>query len=141
MGRLTPKQTVFVNEYLKDLNATQAAIRAGYSKRTADRIGSELLGKTWVLEAVQKALTERATEAQLTQAEVFAKLNQVIRKTASDAPGSDLRYSSQLRALELAAKVLGLIDRPKVDQPEEIEDDGFMEALDRSAREVWGHED
>ena len=44
-ARLTDKQQRFVAEYLIDLNATQAAIRAGYSKKTADRIGPELLGK------------------------------------------------------------------------------------------------
>lgn len=38
-ARLTPKQQRFVDEYLIDLNATQAAIRAGYSQKTADRIG------------------------------------------------------------------------------------------------------
>jgi hypothetical protein len=42
---LTNRQRKFVDEYLIDLNATQAAIRAGYSKKTADRIGPELLGK------------------------------------------------------------------------------------------------
>lgn len=54
-GKLTPKQAMFVKEYLIDLNATQAAIRAGYSARTADRIGPELLGKTSIAEAIQKA--------------------------------------------------------------------------------------
>jgi len=40
---LTPKQQRFVQEYLVDLNATQAAVRAGYSRRNADKIGPELL--------------------------------------------------------------------------------------------------
>ena len=43
--KLTPKQELFVQEYLIDLNATQAAIRAGYSVKNADKIGPELLGK------------------------------------------------------------------------------------------------
>ncbi|MBP5144120.1 terminase small subunit, partial [Pseudomonas chlororaphis] len=42
---LTQKQRLFVDEYLIDLNATQAAIRAGYSKRTAGQIGDENLKK------------------------------------------------------------------------------------------------
>lgn len=58
--QLTPKQARFVAEYLVDCNATAAAIRAGYSKRTADRIGPELLGKTWVAEAVHAAMQRRA---------------------------------------------------------------------------------
>jgi phage terminase small subunit len=52
--KLTDKQRLFVQEYLIDLNATQAAIRAGYSKKTASRIGPELLGKTCIREALQK---------------------------------------------------------------------------------------
>lgn len=60
-GDLTPKQERFVQEYLKDLNATQAAIRAGYSAKTAAVIGSENLTKPNIAEAIaaqQKALAE-----------------------------------------------------------------------------------
>lgn len=60
---LTPKQARFVDEYLIDLNATQAAIRAGYSACNAGKIGPELLGKTGIraaLRARQDALSERA---------------------------------------------------------------------------------
>ncbi|MDK9607099.1 terminase small subunit [Lelliottia wanjuensis] len=59
---LTAQQSIFVVEYLKDRNATQAAIRAGYSKRNADKIGPELLGKTRVAQAIaqqQKASIAR----------------------------------------------------------------------------------
>lgn len=52
---LTDKQQGFVAEYLIDGNATQAAIRAGYSQKTADRIGPELLGKTCVAGAIAEA--------------------------------------------------------------------------------------
>ena len=52
---LNPKQARFVQEYLIDLNATQAAIRAGYSKKTAEQLGHQLLQKTSVSEAVVKA--------------------------------------------------------------------------------------
>lgn len=45
MQKLTTKQRMFVNEYLLDCNATQAAIRAGYSEKTANRIASENLSK------------------------------------------------------------------------------------------------
>lgn len=57
--KLTAKQQAFVDEYLKDLNATQACIRAGYSAKTADRIGPELLGKTWVAAAIQIGMEKR----------------------------------------------------------------------------------
>lgn len=64
---LTPKQKIFVQEYLVDLNATQAAIRAGYSQKNADKIGSELLGKTRVAEAIQKAMQDRQQRTEITQ--------------------------------------------------------------------------
>ncbi|MCD6533231.1 MAG: terminase small subunit, partial [Deltaproteobacteria bacterium] len=57
MKTLTAKQLRFVSEYLVDMNATQAAIRAGYSTRDADKIGSDLLGKTRVAAAVDEAIT------------------------------------------------------------------------------------
>lgn len=71
MKKLTPKQQVFVAEYLVDLNATQAAIRAGYSVRTADRIGPELLGKTWVAKAVAEGQEKRAVRTGITQDKVL----------------------------------------------------------------------
>lgn len=57
---LTQKQKLFIDEYLIDLNATQAAIRAGYSPNNADKIGSELLGKTRVSDAIKTAMAERS---------------------------------------------------------------------------------
>ncbi len=74
VARLTKKQERFVAEYLIDLNATQAAIRAGYSQKTADRIGPELLGKTCVSEAIQKAMREREKRTEITQDSVLHEL-------------------------------------------------------------------
>lgn len=69
--KLTPKQAVFVKEYLIDLNATQAAIRAGYSQKNADRIGPELLGKTCVAAAIQKEMAKREKRTEITQDRVL----------------------------------------------------------------------
>ena len=74
MRGLTPKQAAFVGEYLKDLNATQAAIRAGYSERTASRIGPELLGKTCVQEAIASALAARTQRTQIDADHVLRRL-------------------------------------------------------------------
>lgn len=60
MPKLTNKQRVFVQEYLIDLNATQAAIRAGYSEQTAKAIGSENLTKPDIQAAVEEAKEERS---------------------------------------------------------------------------------
>lgn len=63
MSKLTPKQALFVCEYLVDLNATQAAIRAGYSKKTAANIGEENLRKPNIKQAVATALGARMDKA------------------------------------------------------------------------------
>lgn len=62
---LTPKQEAFVREYLIDLNATQAAIRAGYSARTANEQGARLLAKASVSQAVAEAKAERAEKTRI----------------------------------------------------------------------------
>lgn len=64
--KLTEKQKRFVEEYLIDLNATQAAIRAGYSEKRASEIGYQQLQKTTVQEAIQKAKDERSKRTEIT---------------------------------------------------------------------------
>lgn len=72
-GRLTPKQEAFVREYLVDLNATQAAIRAGYSPKTAKEQGHALLKDERVAEAIAKARVESAQRAGVTAERVLAE--------------------------------------------------------------------
>lgn len=74
MARLTDKQKRFVEEYLVDLNATQAAIRAGYSERTAQEQSSRLLSNVMVQEAVQKAVANRSARTEITQDRVLREL-------------------------------------------------------------------
>lgn len=74
---LTAKQKKFVSEYLIDLNATQAAIRAGYSAKNADKIGPELLGKTRVAEAIQQAMGRREKRTEITQDMVLQELAKI----------------------------------------------------------------
>ena len=74
MAKLTAKQQTFVEEYLIDLNATQAAIRAGYSAKNADKIGSELLGKTRVAEAVSMAMAERSRRTGINQDRILQEI-------------------------------------------------------------------
>ena len=66
MANLTPKQQRFVEEYLIDLNATQAAIRSGYSEKTAKEIGSENLTKPNIAKAIQEAQERLSNKTQLT---------------------------------------------------------------------------
>lgn len=66
MANLTPKQQRFVEEYLINLNATQAAIRAGYSEKTAKEIGSENLTKPSIAKAIAEAQEKLSNKAQVT---------------------------------------------------------------------------
>jgi phage terminase small subunit len=69
-----PKRERFVTEYLVDLNATQAAIRAGYSEASARQIASDLLSKHDIQEAVAKAMADREARTQITQDKVLREL-------------------------------------------------------------------
>lgn len=62
---LTPKQARFVEEYLKDLNATAAAIRAGYSAKTAEWLGPRLATKSHVAAAIAAKMAERSQRTQV----------------------------------------------------------------------------
>lgn len=68
---LTPKQRLFVDEYLKDLNATQASIRAGYSAKTAEQQGPRLLGYVGIAEAIAKRMKAREQRTEITQDRVL----------------------------------------------------------------------
>lgn len=71
---LTAKQRRFVEEYLVDLNATQAALRAGYSPRNTDKIGPQLLGKSRVAQAIQELMDRRAKRTDITADRVLREL-------------------------------------------------------------------
>ena len=68
---LNRRQTNFVNEYLVDLNATQAAIRAGYSARTAEQQGPRLLGNVGIASAIAERMNARARRTEITQDRVL----------------------------------------------------------------------
>jgi hypothetical protein len=71
---MTSRQRRFVDEYLLDLNATQAAIRAGYSAHTAEQQGSRLLGNAEIAQAVRGAQFARSERVQITQDDVLRGL-------------------------------------------------------------------
>jgi len=74
MAKLNKKQQLFVDEYLIDLNATQAAIRAGYSVNSARDIGCENLTKPNIQEAIAKAMAERSKRTGVNQDRVVLEL-------------------------------------------------------------------
>ncbi len=107
VGKLTPRQARFVDEYLIDLNATQAAIRAGYSAKNADKIGPELLGKTRVAEAIAKAQAKRSERIAISQDDVVRGLH-----GEATAKGEGSSPSARVSAWAHLGKHLGMfVDR------------------------------
>jgi phage terminase small subunit len=96
---MTPLQTAFVSEYLIDLNATQAAIRAGYSPDTARQIGSENLSKPDIADAIAAAKAERAHKTGIDAAWVLSEAQSVYW----EARGIN-KLPEALKALELCGK-------------------------------------
>lgn len=86
---LTPKQQRFVEEYLIDLNATQAAIRAGYSKKTARQIGEENLSKPDIRDAVDKLKRERSGRTLLTADDVLKGIAEIATVDIGQAINED----------------------------------------------------
>lgn len=82
--KLTPKQIRFVDEYLVDFNATQAAIRAGYSKKTAAFIGAENLKKPKIAEEIARRQKDLQRRTEVTQDRVVKELARVAFADASD---------------------------------------------------------
>jgi phage terminase small subunit len=75
--KLTEKQQRFCEEYLKDLNGTRAAIRAGYSKKTADVICNQLIRKTWVREEIVRLQAERSVRTKVDADWVLLQLKEI----------------------------------------------------------------
>jgi phage terminase small subunit len=106
--RLTPKQLRFVQEFLVDMNATQAAIRAGYSPKTAYSIASENLRKPEVIQALQEARQVLADRLEVTQEKVLLEYARVAfasmdRFMSWNAGRVSLKASEDLTPDEVAA--------------------------------------
>jgi phage terminase small subunit len=76
-GTLTPKQERFVQKYLVDLNATQAAIRAGYSQKTAASIGAENLIKPEIAKEIRKGKSALTKKAGLTSESMIQEMMRI----------------------------------------------------------------
>lgn len=83
---MTPKREAFVREYLVDLNATQAAIRAGYSQKTAGQIGDELLKKPEIKAALKAGISARAERVEITADFVLGGLKEVALRCMERVP-------------------------------------------------------
>ena len=111
--KLTGKQQRFVDEYLIDMNATQSAIRAGYSAKTAHSIGEENLRKPAVASALNEALSKRSQETKITAAWVLEQAAQSYMVNSTEYMDDQgrmvpLNANAARGFLELAGKHVGV---------------------------------
>lgn len=119
MPALTPKQKKFIEEYLVDLNATQAAIRAGYSPKTARASAARNMKDVNIQAALQKARERQKARTEITADMVLKELLAIATDRADDMTNSRLKYSNKIKALELLGKHLGLFtEKVSVEMPE-----------------------
>lgn len=126
---LNPKQQRFVAEYLTDLNATQAAIRAGYSPRTAKQIGHENLTKPDIASAIAEGQAKLSGALEITAETVLRNLEAARAKAMAEA-----QCGAAIRACELQGKHIGMfVERTQSDVT-------IHDAIDRppqETREQW----
>ncbi|GAC1467176.1 MAG: terminase small subunit [Chamaesiphon sp.] len=130
---------MFCKEYLKDLNATQAAVRSGYSEKNADKIGSELLGKTRVNARIQELLNARGKRLEITADKVLKDIEECRLRCMQGEPVLDregnqtgvwkFEASAALKASELQGKHLKLFT-------EKVEHSGSIDLKSMSDEEL-----
>ncbi|HSW53269.1 MAG TPA: terminase small subunit [Sulfuricaulis sp.] len=84
--KLLPKRAAFVEEYLVDFNGTQAAIRAGYSKHTANEQAARLLADASVIRAVSRAVEKRSRRTEITQDYVLSVIRDTVERCRQAEP-------------------------------------------------------
>ncbi len=101
---MTPKQAAFVREYMIDLNATKAAIRAGYKEKNAYQTGAENLRKPQIQQAIQEQRKAVEEKCKVTVEGILSQIAQI-------AQDEEVRTADRLKALELLGKHLGLWEK------------------------------
>lgn len=102
--KLKPKELVFAEEWLKTTNATQSAIKAGYSERTAYSAGSRLLKKVDVKQYIDERLAEIKENSIADTNEVMQFLSSTMRGDIPDQFGLDPALNDRIKAAELLGK-------------------------------------
>lgn len=172
-NELTPKQKKFADNYIESGNATQSAIKAGYSRKTAKSVGSENLTKPDIKSYIEKKMKEIESHKIMDAKEAMELLTRIARgeeketvivgtadglasttkeadlKTRINAtkellkryPDNDKLLEQQIRKITAEADIAEA--RAREYDPEDVENDsdGFIEALNKGAKEVWGDSD
>jgi phage terminase small subunit len=107
--KLNPKQQLFVEEYLIDFNATQAAIRAGYSENTAYSQGPRLLDNVEIQRGIEKGKQKLIKKLDIKKEDIIRDLIRIKEDNIEDFP------PHALKALEMLNKMLGFNEPDKID--------------------------
>lgn len=136
-GKLTPKQQRFVDEYLIDCNATQAAIRAGYSRKTANTIAAQNLAKLSIQEAIalkQKKISSKVNYDVMAWRKDMMKFKKVLSQTVilGDSDEGTVESfpdaSNLMKCMDMLAKHLGAYSK------DDSEKDGIEKLADALMR-------
>lgn len=116
MDKMTEKQKAFCDYYIETGNATEAAIKAGYSKKTAKVIGSENLTKPYLKQYIDERLAQIEDARIAKGEEVLQYLTKVMRGEEKDQFGLDASLQDRTKAAELLGKRYRLfVDKVEVD--------------------------
>ena len=120
---LTDKQRQFVDEYIIDFNATQAAIRAGYSEKTAKTTAAQNLSKRNIQEALQKAIQGRSDRTQIRQDDVIKEWAKIAfydprdffdeNKKLKDITELDESSAAAIAGMDVTQRCVGTKDDPE----------------------------
>lgn len=132
--KLTKKERIFADEYVKTTNGTQSAITAGYSEKTASVTASKMLRKPKVRQYIDAIMSERSKDTIATADEVLEYLTRVVRGEEKDAFGLDVSVADKTKAAELLGKRHMLFtDKVKLSAEVEIDiSDRMKKARSRS---------
>lgn len=132
--KLTKKERIFADEYVKTTNGTQSAITAGYSEKTASVTASKMLRKPKVRQYIDAIMDERSKDTIATSDEVLEYLTRVVRGEEKDAFGLDVSVADKTKAAELLGKRHMLFtDKVKLSAEVEIDiSDRMKKARSRS---------
>lgn len=103
-SKLTEKERIFADEYIKTTNATQSAIKAGYAENSASVTGSKMLRKPKVRQYIDTVMNERSKNTIATADEVLEYLTKVMNGEEKDAFGLDASIADRTKAAELLGK-------------------------------------
>ena len=141
---LNRRQALFVQEYLKDLNASAAARRAGYSEKSAFRSGVQNMQKSAITDAIAAAMQERSDRVQITADKVLTDIEAIKADAMREAADKDgnlamINHAAALKACELQGRHLQMfVDRVAmtIEQVPDEEIDGRIAELVRKAGTV-----